>query len=142
MKNLVRVLFIIAAIALTSIAASAQTSQFIGKFKNIDAATAGNTTLEITGGGSVVKVHAWGKCSPSDCDWGTVPGYVYSGSAGTDPTTGGKAVSANFVTGFNETIMIIRPYGKKNYLTVDVYTRFTDTSGRFAYTNTYTFKKV
>ena len=43
-----------------------------GKWKNVDPDTRGLTTLDITVDGDRVKVHAWGKCHPTDCDWGVV----------------------------------------------------------------------
>jgi hypothetical protein len=138
MKNFARALLIITTIALTSMAASAQTSKFLGKYKNV---AGGITTLEITGTGAALKVHAWGQCSPTDCDWGTVPGFAYSDNVGSNPTTDALSVSAVFTTGFNSTTLIITPLTNKQLL-VTSYTRFTDSSGRVPYTSTYILKKV
>ncbi len=141
MKNFTRVLFIVAAMALTSTAASAQVSKFLGKFKNVDAATSGMTVLEITGSGAALKVHAWAKCGASDCDWGIVPGFAYSENVSSNPTTDALSVSAIFTTGFSSKIVVITPLPNKQLL-VTFYNRFTDSSGRSAYTDTFIFKKV
>ncbi len=41
----------------------------------------GNVTCSMPG--PPYRVHLWGKCSPSDCDWGTVDGNDYTSSDGT-----------------------------------------------------------
>lgn len=38
---------------------------------NLDKDTLINTKLEISDVEGNIKVHAWGKCSPTDCDWGS-----------------------------------------------------------------------
>ena len=58
--------FVLAAIPST---AFAQLSAFQGNWRNNDPATGGVTRLQI-GTSPNVTVHAWGKCSPSDCDLG------------------------------------------------------------------------
>jgi hypothetical protein len=74
-----------------------------GNWKNIDANTNGITRLNVSvncndvvlcgvdGNGNVhcsepgppYTIQIWGKCSPSDCDWGTAPGNDYYASDGT-----------------------------------------------------------
>jgi hypothetical protein len=46
-------------------------AQFAGNWVNDDAYTSGVTRVVITNQGDVLTVHPYGKCSPSDCDWGT-----------------------------------------------------------------------
>jgi len=115
-------------------------SQFTGDWKNTDPNTRGITTLIITGNGNDLRIHAWGKCHPQDCDWGEVDAYAYAPnvSAPIDPTA--QAVSAVFTTGFSQTLLIITPAGK-NVIRAQVYTRFTDNSNRNNYTATYSFKR-
>lgn len=120
--------------------AYAQLSRFEGAWRNVDSATRGITTLQISTSG-VVKVHAWGKCHPTDCDWGEVTGYAYGPSVGSNLTATAHAISALFTTDFSETIMIIRPFGR-DQLEASVFTRFTDTSGRAAFTGTYRLARV
>ena len=61
-----------------SCSAYATIGQLAGKWKNVDSSTNGITTLEIQVHGNKVTIHAWGKCSPTDCDWGTVDATAYA----------------------------------------------------------------
>ena len=125
------------ALALPSVA-SAQLSHFSGNWKNIDPNTGGVTRLQITTSGTSVNVHAWGKCHPTDCDWGTMAGHAYGPNASSNIVATAQAITVVFTTSFSETIMTIRPAGT-NRLGVTTYTRFTDTSGRSAYVSNYIF---
>jgi hypothetical protein len=109
--------------------------QFTGDWKNMDPNTKGITTLIITGTGNDLRMHAWGKCHPQDCDWGEVDAYAYGPnvSAPIDPTA--QAVSAVFNTGFNQTQLIVTPAGN-DLIRAEVYTRFTDNSNRSNYLGT------
>jgi len=115
-------------------------NQFTGNWKNADPNTRGITTLVISGNGNALRMHAWGKCHPQDCDWGEVDAYAYAPNVSSpiDPTA--QAVSAVYTTGFSQTLVIVTPAGK-NTLRVQVYTRFTDNSNRSNYTATYAFKR-
>ncbi|MBL7814658.1 MAG: hypothetical protein JNL70_06600 [Saprospiraceae bacterium] len=44
--------------------------KFAGNWKNIDANTGGITKMNVTQTIAYPVIHAYGKCSPSDCDWG------------------------------------------------------------------------
>jgi hypothetical protein len=54
---------------------------FSGMWKNDNPQTRGISRLEVRQNGALVFVHAWGACSPQDCDWGTERGAVSNGSA-------------------------------------------------------------
>lgn len=45
---------------------------FIGVWRNEDPQTRSITRLEIASDGAALKIHMWGKCHPSDCDWGEI----------------------------------------------------------------------
>lgn len=119
--------------------AFAALSQFTGRWKNIDTNTGGITTLEISKANNLVKVRAWGKCSPQDCDWGTVDGYTYAPDVSSNIESSAKAVTATFNPGFSQTLLVIHPNG--NNLQVEVLTRFTDNSNRSNYSQVYSFKR-
>ena|SRR5689334_22506771 len=70
----------------------------VGSWKNMNSNTNGITRVEVTFSCNDVvycpngvcqdppppyTIHIWGKCSPSDCDWGTAPGTTYHSSDGT-----------------------------------------------------------
>ncbi|HEX8137875.1 MAG TPA: hypothetical protein VF544_09825 [Pyrinomonadaceae bacterium] len=134
------ILALVCLVMLVPSTAKAQLSRFEGAWRNVDPATSGLTTLQISTSGTV-KVHAWGKCHPTDCDWGEVTGYAYGPNVSANLSATARAISAVYTTGFSETIMIIRPLGR-DQLEASVFTRFTDTSGRTAYTDTYRLARV
>ncbi len=57
------------------------TASFQGTWINKDPNTGGNTKFVITQNDSEVKVHAWGKCHPTDCDWGEQDGGIIDNAA-------------------------------------------------------------
>lgn len=54
---------------------------FSGAWMNDNSATRGITRLKVQQSGDLVTVHAWGACSPQDCDWGEQKGIVTDHSA-------------------------------------------------------------
>jgi hypothetical protein len=54
---------------------------FTGTWLNDNSATGSVVKLIISEVGSRVKVHAFGSCHPTPCDWGTQPGTVDNGAA-------------------------------------------------------------
>jgi hypothetical protein len=120
--------------------ASAQIANFTGTWKNANAATRGIVKLTLSGATPVLSIQVWGACSPTPCDWGKNTAYAYGPNVSTNPVTSATAVTSLYKTGFNETLLVLtrNPAG----MTVSSYTRFTDSSGRFAYTSTEQFVKV
>jgi hypothetical protein len=121
--------FLLLLISLSTCTASL--GQFAGDWTNVDANTAGITTLSIAVSGSTANVHAWGKCHPTDCDWGMVSAYSFAPSVTSDPVSQAQALMAVFDAGFKETTLFIKPQG--NRLSVQSYTYFKDNSGRANY---------
>ena len=118
---------------------TASLSQFSGDWINVDSNTDGVTTLSIGISGSSANVHAWGKCHPTDCDWGKVPANSFGPAVSSDPVSQAQALVAVFDAGFSETTLFIKPQG--NGLSVQSYTRFTDNSGRTNYASTDVFQR-
>ena len=119
-----------------SSSAFASLDQFAGKWENIDAKTRGVTRLVISIVDSKAKVHAYGSCEPSDCDWGEVEGVAYAPSVDSKLKETAQAITVSYAGG--ETIMVVRPIANDR-LQVEIFTRFTDKSS--AYTSTYTFAR-
>jgi len=115
-------------------------SQFTGTWKNADPNTRGITRLTITGNGNALKMQAWGKCTPQDCDWGEVTAYPYAPDVSSGIEQNAQAVSATFNTSFSQTLVIVRPLSRSS-LRAETYTRFTDGSGRSNYTSSYTLNR-
>ena len=118
---------------------TASLSQFAGDWTNVDTNTGRITSLNIGISGSSASVHAWGKCHPTDCDWGTVSAYAFGPDVSSDPTSQAQALMAVFDAGFSETALFIKPQGDQ--LSVQSYTRFKDNSGRTNYASSYVFQK-
>ena len=120
--------------------ASAQISLFTGNWKNSNPSTRGIVKLTVAGTTPVLSIQVWGACTPSPCDWGKNTAYAYGPNVTTNPVTSATAVTTIYTTSFSQTILTLHrdPTG----LIVSLYTRFTDKSGRFAYTSTEHFVKV
>ena len=95
---------------------------YVGKWTNADRNTRGITALDITAQGPRTSIHAWGKCHPQDCDWGTVSARYYR-----DGT-----LRAVYTTNFAEKSLILTIEGT-NTMKAEVSTHFTDNSGREDY---------
>jgi hypothetical protein len=130
--------FVVIAMLIAPLFLQAQLNSFVGNWQNVDHNTRGVTRLVIHK--SPLKVHAWGKCHPQDCDWGEVDGYAYAPNVSASVETSAEAVTAVFTTGFSNTLMVLRADGA-NRLKAEVYTRFTDNSNRSNYTDTYIFQR-
>jgi len=125
---------------LTATGGLASMAQFEGSWTNVDTNTGGITKLDIAVLGANAKVQGWGKCHPTDCDWGTVKADAFASGVSSDILSGADTLIAVFDAGFSETTLVIRPAG--NGLKVDSYDRFKDNSGRSNYLATYTFQKA
>jgi hypothetical protein len=119
--------------------ASASMAQFSGKWVNADPATGGITKLTVTVTGPNAKVHAWGSCTPTDCDWGEVKATAFATSVSASIASDARYLMAVFTESFKKTTMIMMPSG--NSLKVTYLTQFTDSSGRTGYGGEETFKR-
>ena len=97
---------------------------FSGNWSNKDPNTGENTRLNIIQSETTVTVHAWGKCTPTDCDWGSETGTI----------TNDIAIII-WDQGFAIRTMIIEKSG--NELKVDTTVVYTD--GRPSRSSTQTF---
>ena len=114
--------------------------EFEGKWQSVDPNTSGLTALDISLIGDQVKVHAWGKCHPTDCDWKIVDATTFASNVRSALPSNAQTLMAVFKTSFSESILVIDPT-EWNKLRVQLLTRFTDQSGRSAYSAIYTFSR-
>lgn len=123
--------------------ASAQVTQFAGKWKNIDPETRGLSTMEIMPRGRNYDIQVWGKCHPSDCAWGHALGTIYTtGDACTESgPENSQVLFTIYVHSFAEGFLIIRP-AANDRLNVELLTKFTDQSGRLNYRSVMSFARV
>lgn len=140
-KIILSVIMVGCVFLMTTSVFSAGLNDFAGTWENVDQNTRGVTTLKINVSGVKVKVQAWGKCHPKDCDWGTVRAYPYASSVSSNLQSQAGAITALFKTNFSESLIVISKSGS-NRLKAGVYTRFTDNSGRSNYMNAYTFQRA
>jgi hypothetical protein len=88
-----------------------------------------------------MEVHVWGKCHPTDCDWGAVEGYAYASGVQEGVAAQARIISAIYRTGFSETILVMHAVGS-DQLQIESLTRFLDKSGRASYSSLATFART
>jgi hypothetical protein len=103
--------------------------QFVGQWTNVDAETRGLTKVEVSRlGASSLIVRAYGKCHPTDCDWGAVQ-LPYAGSP----------IIVPYKFSFKLSNLTVSPQGERLVVSVD--DRYTDQSGRPDRVSSYTFAR-
>jgi len=104
----------------------------VGTWVNGDHHTRGLVRLMIAANGNEITVHAFGACTPTPCDWGTVPGLVYADNVTANPAV---AFTAIYTFAFKQTTLV----GKllNGALVVETFDHFTDKSGRADYYSQY-----
>ena len=128
MKKIITFIFVI--LFLSGSFCFAGIGNFSGTWKNVDSKTRGVTAIKISAKGSSASVHAWGSCTPVDCDWGAV-----KAKGATD-----NKLKAFFKNNFSKRIMVLTLTGR-NRLKAEVKTHFTDNSGRKDYAAVYQFNR-
>lgn len=123
--------FVIAFVAIcTTVVVHAQLNRFDGNWVNVDENTRGLTAIRIETDGEIVKVRAFGRCHPMDCDWGWVDALAYtSDGVGADVAETASAVVATYQRGISTTRLIMK-FSSPTELSVDTFTKFTDGSDR------------
>jgi len=117
-------------------AAAVVSAPLAGTWKNINPATRDLVKVVIAAAGSGIKVEAFGACSPTPCDWGSVAGLAYATSVSSSPAV---AFSAQYRFSFSQVILVGHLQGKN--LIIETFTHFTDGSGRSDYYSTDTMIK-
>ena len=117
--------------------ASAQKDKFLGSFVNVDPNTGGITRLVLNSDDSI---NVWGRCHPSDCDWGPEKAYAHGATVDTDLRRAADAMTVVYIKNFATKFLIITRE-KANRIRVDVFTRFTDKSGRSATAHTFVLER-
>jgi hypothetical protein len=100
----------------------------VGTWVNCDHQTRGLVRVMIAAAAPEITVHAFGACSPTPCDWGTVKGMIYASNV---TNTSAMAFSAVYTFGFKQTIIVGRLWN--GALVVETFDHFTDNSGRADY---------
>ena len=100
----------------------------VGTWVNTDTHTRDIVKVTIALKAPEITVHAWGACTPTPCDWGTVPGMVYANNVSSTPAV---AFTATYKFGFAQVTVVAHIEGTQ--LILENFTHFTDNSGRSDY---------
>lgn len=113
----------------------------LGTWQNV-APSGGLVKLVIGGTQAAPTIEAFGQCSPTPCDWGTVRSVTYGS---TISSAVGSVSLAPYQFGFKNAQIVVQ-YGINaagdEQLTVKTYNEFTDGSGRSNYVNTDVFERA
>jgi hypothetical protein len=109
--------------------ARADSSQFVGEWRNLDITSRGIVRLSIAFEGNRVRLRAFSHCEPQPCDLGWVTGYAYAADPAANLAQSADAVSATFRERYAERLLVVWPY-EQNRLKAELLTRFTDGSAR------------
>jgi hypothetical protein len=123
-------LALLAGLALDAAPALAQSdTALLGTFTP-KVSNGGLAKLVLTDASGVIQVHGYGTCSPTFCDWGTVPGVVYGANV-SDPN--GRTFTAAFNFGFSTEILTGTLNLNGKLMTINEYTEFAPGDGRDNY---------
>lgn len=107
-----------------------EVSDFLGNWVNDDNAASGITRVVVTRASEGrLSIQVFGRCRPTDCDWGMRPAHAYRGAPDSDDVL---RLTADFDAGFAQEHITLRP-APGGALYFDVLTDFTDNSGRKDY---------
>jgi hypothetical protein len=108
-----------------SAATAVSPAPLLGTWTNVNPHTTDLVKVVIAASGSGISVDAFGACSPTPCNWGSVPGLAYAANVSSTPAV---AFSAQYTFSFAKVILTGQLQGSR--LLVETFTEFTDGSGR------------
>lgn len=126
--------------ALSAAPASAAINDFVGQWTNTDAAASGVTRVTVTRTGATLRFNVFGRCHPTDCDWGAVNAPAFAPTAGGNVVNDANVAMATFTQPFARRTVILRLAGGN--LSYEVLTEFTDSSGRANYSESGNFRRA
>lgn len=111
-------------------------ADFLGIWVNTDTDTGGMTRLIVSAAGAAYTVEGFGRCHPTDCEWGSTS-FQLLGYSVTDmnPLWG----FATWDFGFTDTYIVVHREG--DLLVVESYDIFKDNSGRSNYRSLYLMRR-
>jgi hypothetical protein len=117
-------------------------SDYVGGWTNADRNTRSITWISVREEGNGLVMQVWGRCHPTDCDWGSTQAAPFSHSVA-QPATAGPVDSlvAHFATSFADRRVSLHVTSSGELSSV-VDTHFTDTSGRADYETTDRFVRA
>ena len=113
-----------------------QPAALVGTWTNVSASTRDIVKVVIAASGTGITVAAYGACTPTPCNWGTVRGLAYAANVSSGAAV---AFTAQFNFSFSQVTLVGNLAG--NLLNVEHFTHFTDNSGRSDYASMDQMKK-
>jgi hypothetical protein len=104
-----RVSFLACALLIFAAASRATTGPgtLLGSWSNENPNTQDITSILIKEGWEGLTLQVFGRCHPTDCDWGAAPAHLYAHSISGDPYRDPEAITAHFDPGFAERQIIV-----------------------------------
>jgi hypothetical protein len=113
-------------------------ADYLGNWVNANPQMGGITHIEVRDAGGKPTVQMWGKCHPTDCDWGSVDATPFGSNVESRSVI--ISLGATFKPNFAERQVTLHLI-EKNVLRATVSTHFTDRSDRSDYEKTETFRR-
>jgi hypothetical protein len=110
-------------------------ADYLGDWRNPDPQTLNVTRASLQNQDSSLQLHVWGKCIPTDCDWGTTNATAYAGGVASSEATDVRSVEAIYKNSFDEVTVVLK-LTDKSTMNVETRTHFTDNSQRSDYQST------
>ena len=111
---------------------------FVGEWQNVDPRTGGMTSIAIAPSSPNLDVQVWGKCQPSDCNWGKTRLFLVGNSIEDRSFRNAFAI---WQTGFGVKYVSFSLSPDGNLLGVQTTTIFNDGSGRSNFRVTERFQR-
>ncbi|MGI0493007.1 hypothetical protein ACN4EG_14590 [Alkalinema pantanalense CENA528] len=120
--------------------AKAAPQDFVGNWVNVNSNTSGITRFVITKQGQDLRIQVFGKCHPTDCDWGLAPLVTYGRNV-QDPNH--TAATTTYAPSFARNILTLNLRGAgNNQIVLQNFTQFVDNSNRQNYFTQESFRQV
>lgn len=120
--------------------AIAAPQDFVGTWVNTNQNTNSITRVVVTRAGTALRIQAFGKCQPSDCDWGQATLLTYGRSV---QDADHIAATATYNKGFSNTLLTLTLGGTgRSQINLQGFTQFTDNSGRQNYLSQESFRRA
>ncbi|MBK8542123.1 MAG: hypothetical protein IPL62_00285 [Caulobacteraceae bacterium] len=111
--------------------AHAGINDFGGQWVNQSSDTDDVTRVSVQRTRTGLRVNVFGRCHPSDCDWGAVNATAFASRAGGDLERDADVLMATYTQGFARKTVLLRLNGAN--IAYEVFTELTDRSGRANY---------
>jgi ribosomal protein L31 len=120
--------------------ALARPQDFVGTWVNTNRSTSGITRFIVTSTSpNTLRIQVFGKCHPSDCNWGTTQLITYGSNV---QDRDHKFATANYRPGFSSTLLTFELNGSsRREITLRNFTQFLDKSGRQNYSSLERFRR-